>query len=275
MFDDKIIYIPGGSSGIGLAAARQLAGKGAHVHVFARNPARLETALKEISACKIRTGQRFGAKSVDVGDPSGVADIMNAAVNEFGAPDILINMAGQSKPRHFEEITHEQFDRVIKVNLYGTWNTISALLPHMKKKGGYIVNTSSIAGFIGVFGYTDYCASKFALIGFSEALRMELKPCGINVSVLCPPDTDTPMLKEENRIKPMETKAIASGARVLSADKVARDLLKGIAGKKFMIIPGFEGKVVDLLRRWFPSLLMFYMDNTVKKVQKAGKKSRS
>lgn len=69
------------------------------------------------------------------------------------------------------------------------------------------------------------------MIGFSEALRMELKPCGINVSVLCPPDTDTPMLKEENRIKPMETKAIASGARVLSADKVARDLLKGIAGK--------------------------------------------
>lgn len=272
MFKDKIIYIPGGSSGIGLAAAKQLAGKGAHVFIFARTPSRLKTALQEISAAKINDDQRFGARAVDVSDPSRVGDIMNAAVHDFGIPDILINTAGLSEPRIFENVTHEQFDRILKANLYGTRNTIFTLLPHMKKRGGHIVNTSSIAGIIGVFGYTDYCASKFALIGLSEALRMELKPFGINVSVLCPPDTDTPMLRDENKIKPEETKALAGGAKVLSADEVAQDLLKGIIKQKFMIIPGFEGKLIDKLRRWCPSVLMHFMDNTVKKVQTARKK---
>ncbi|MFO7963717.1 MAG: SDR family NAD(P)-dependent oxidoreductase [Desulfobacterales bacterium] len=268
MFHNRIIYIPGGSSGIGLAAAKQLAAKGAHVVIFARNPSRLESAHAEISECKTDSRQRFGATSVDVADPHLTTEAMNAAANEFGAPDVLINMAGQSEPRYADRISHAQFDRIIKTNLYGTWNTISALLPHMKAKGGHIVNTSSIAGFIGVFGYADYCASKFAVVGLSEALRMELKPCGIRVSVLCPPDTDTPMLFDENKIKPPETKALSKRARVLSADAVARGLLLGIAKNRFMIIPGFEGRVIDRMRRWAPSLLMHFMDSSVRKMQK-------
>src|SRR6185503_5941588 len=103
------------------------------------------------------------------------------------------------------------------VNLAGCWHMIQALLPHMKARGGYIVNTASLAGLIGVSGYSDYCASKFALVGYSEALRAELKLVGIEVSVLCPPDTDTPGFATENRTKPEETKAISASARLMSA----------------------------------------------------------
>lgn len=266
---DQKIFIPGGSSGIGLAAAKKMAIRGAHVMIFARNQERLQKAIKEISECRIAGAQRFDAKVLDVCDRNRVEEVMGKAVAEFGAPDILINMAGGAEPRYFENITFDQFDRIIKVNLYGTWNTISVLFPHMKKKGGAIVNTSSIAGFIGVFGYADYSASKFAVIGLSESLRCEFAPLGIRVSVLCPPDTDTPLFEEENKIKPQETKALSGGAKVLSADQVAEDLIKGMEKGKFMIIPGTEGKIIDIFRRFFPSLTASFLDKTVKKVQKS------
>jgi 3-dehydrosphinganine reductase len=269
VFYEKNVYIPGGSSGIGLAVAKKLARQGAHVMIFARNRERLEKAANEISNCRSTAAQRVDAKVLDVCDHMQVEDVMGNAVAGFGVPDILINMAGQAEPRYFENITADQFDRIIKVNLYGTWNTISVLFPHMKKKGGAIVNTSSIAGLIGVFGYADYSASKFAVVGLSESLRCEFAPLGIRVSVLCPPDTDTPLFEEENKIKPLETKALSGGAKVLSADQVADDLIKGMEKGKFLIIPGTEGKMIDIFRRFFPSLTASFLDKTVRKVQKS------
>jgi len=153
------------------------------------------------------------------------------------------------------------------VNLHGCWNTIQALLPHMKAKGrGYIVNTSSVAGLIGVFGYTDYCASKFALIGFSEALRGELKPHGITVSVLCPPDTDTPGFETENLTKPEETRAISAQSKILPPDAIADALLRGMARSTFLIIPGRDGQLGVLAQRLVPGVVRWVMDRTVAKV---------
>jgi short-subunit dehydrogenase len=268
-FLDKNIYISGGSSGIGLAVARKLARQGANVIIFARNPERLQKAVDDISACRASDSQRFDGKAVDVSDYERVKTVMESAVEAFGSPDILINSAGQSEPRYFDQVDFAQFDRIIRVNLYGVWNTISVLLPHMKQKGGAIVNVSSIAGLIGVFGYTDYSASKFAVIGLSEALRSEFAPFGIQVSVLCPPDTDTPMLADENKIKPIENNALSGGAKVLSADQVAEDLIKGMQKGKFLIIPGTDGKIIDIVRRFFPRLITSWMDRTVRKVQKS------
>ena len=268
-YNNRNIFISGGSSGIGLAVARKLAQQGANVIIFARNPERLRKAVDDISACRASDSQRFDGKTVDVSDYDRVKAVMENAVEAFGSPDILINSAGQSEPRYFEQIDFGQFDRIIRVNLYGVWNTISILLPHMKQKGGIIVNVSSIAGLIGVFGYTSYSASKFGVIGLSEALRSEFAPFGIQVSVVCPPDTDTPMLAEENKIKPIETKELSRGAKVLSADQVAEDLIKGMQKGKFLIIPGAEGKIIDILRRFSPRLITFWMDRTVRKVQKS------
>jgi short-subunit dehydrogenase len=181
---------------------------------------------------------------------------------------VLINSAGRARPDYFDRIPCEQMDATMRVNFYGVWHSVSALLPHMKQKGGHIANVSSIAGFLGVFGYTDYCASKFAVMGFSEALRSEVKPYDIRVSVLCPPDTDTPGLAAEEGTKPEETRMIAANAKVLQPEAVAKALIKGIERGRFMIIPGLDGKFTWLIKRLFPRLVDAVMDMKIRKAQK-------
>lgn len=262
---NKNVYITGGSSGIGLAAAKAFSSLGAHVIIFARSQQRLKTALDEIDLLKFSSDQRFSCMSLDVSDHNEVHTKMSRTVQEFGRPDILINSAGIAYPNYFEKISYEKFAQTIHINLFGTWNTCACLVPHMKSAGGHIVNISSIAGFIGVFGYTAYSASKFAVTGFSQSLRSELKPYNIAVSVLCPPDTDTPQLAEENRTKPAETKAIAGNAGIMSPDAVAKALISGMRKHQFMIIPGIEGGFIYRAQRFFPGLVSSIMDFQIKR----------
>lgn len=152
---DKTVYITGGSSGIGLSAGILLAEKGASILIFARGLNQLEQAVDEIRNHSVSGSQRIACIQLDVSNHRAVQDVMARAVNEFGCPDLLINSAGRARPGYFHEISYEQMDETMRINFYGVWNPISALLPHMKQKGGHIVNVSSIAGFLGVFGYTD------------------------------------------------------------------------------------------------------------------------
>jgi 3-dehydrosphinganine reductase len=273
-FSKKNIFITGGSSGIGLACARMFAKTGSNVIIFARGEKRLETALQELDRVRISDTQKFSYMTVDVSDVEDVKNTMTGAVRDFGVPDVLINSAGIAYPNYFEEIPYEKFDEILAINLYGTRNSIASLIPYMKKeKEGYVVNISSMAGVIGVFGYTAYSASKFAVIGFSESLRSEMKPYNIKVSVLCPPDTDTPQLHEENKTKPPETKAIAGNAGIMSADDVAAALIKGMKKERFMIIPGLEGKLIYLAKRFIPCLVNYVMDREIKKVARSAGKA--
>jgi len=146
-------------------------------------------------------------------------------------------------------------------------------VPHMRNNGGgTIVNVSSVAGFTGVFGYTDYSASKFAIIGFSEALKSEVKWDNINVNVLCPPDTETPGFKVENQTKPPETAEISASASLKSPLYVARALIKGIMKNKFMIVPGFDGKLVYYAKRFAPWVVNMSVDASIKKARKKANK---
>ena len=266
-FNGKKVYLVGGSSGIGLSTGKRLSEKGAYIIIFGRSRNRLEQAVKDIASHRMSDRQRFLYKQMDVSDREEVKSVMSGAVSGFGVPDVLINCAGRAVPHHFADVTYEQFDETMKVNLYGTLNTVSILVTHMKERGGYIVNTSSLAGLIGVFGYTDYSASKFAVIGFSEALRSELRPYGITVSVLCPPDTDTPGFEVENRTKPEETKAISASTKLMRPDEVAQALIKGMRKGKFLIIPGFHGKLAFMTKRLFPWLVEYSMERDIKEVQ--------
>lgn len=266
-YQNKTAFIIGGSTGIGLATAKLLAAHGCNVAIFARTISKLETALSVIKQVQKNASQKLHYYSVDTTNNIEVNEVFSKAVIEFGVPDILINCVGIAQPDYFENISFDDFDKTIKTNLYSTWNTVHNILPYMKKNGGYIVNTSSIAGFIGVFGYTDYCMTKFGIIGFSDALRQELAQYNIAVSVLCPPDTDTPGLEAENKNKPAETKEIGGKAKLLQPDTVAQAVLKGIQQKKKMIIPGLDGKLTLLLKRFFPSLLEWIMNSGIKKIQ--------
>ncbi len=267
-FEDRNAYITGGSSGIGLTTAELLAAEGANVLILSRSRDRIDRALGEIEEHRQSEGQRFSGMPLDVSQHDEVNRVMAEAVEQFGIPDLLINSAGKAVPRPFEEISYEQLDDIMRTNFYGAWSTIQALLPHMKKKGGgHIVNVSSMAGFIGVFGYADYGASKFAMMGLSETLRMELRQYDIRVSVLCPPDTDTPGYELENRTKPPETWAIGQTAKLIEPEVVARALLTGIRKERYMILANAEGWLVYLMKRYTPFVLDWMLNRAVRKAQ--------
>jgi 3-dehydrosphinganine reductase len=273
-YQDKVVYITGGSSGIGLALARLMAEKGASVIIFARRQQVLDAALKEVCASGSAAGQRHACLPMDVANRQEVVEVLARAVAAYGVPDVLVNCAGRAIPRYFEDISYEQFDETLKVDMYGTWNTTSVLVPLMKAKGGHIVNVSSIVGFVGIFGYTDYAAAKFGVLGFSEALRSELKRYNIAVSVLCPPDTDTPGFAEENKTKPMETKVISATANVMKPGDVAEALLKGMARKEFIIIPNADGRFTYVMKRLLPGLVEMVTDAQAKTAQQSVRKAK-
>lgn len=112
-----------------------------------------------------------------------------------------------------------------------------------------------MCGFLGLFGYTGYCASKFAVVGFSEALRREMKPHHIQVSVLCPPNTKTPGLESENKIKPKEVLETEEKAKVVGPDEVSKVTLRDFAKDKFMIVPTFDGSLAYYLNRFSPKII--------------------
>ncbi|WP_299026232.1 SDR family oxidoreductase [uncultured Thermanaerothrix sp.] len=247
-FKNCLALITGGSSGIGLALARQLLTEGARIALLARNLEKLEQAREEL--LKVYPEAELTIWSADVANAPQVTALLTTLMERQGVPDLLINSAGMAHPGRFEELPLEIFDQMIAVNYLGTVYVTKAVVPAMLKRGsGHIVNISSVAGFLNIYGYTAYGAAKFAVRGFSDALRMELKPYGIQVSLVFPPDTDTPQLAYENQFKPEVTRALAGNAGVLSPDVVAREILRGIRRNAYLILPGFETKVIYLLAR--------------------------
>jgi 3-dehydrosphinganine reductase len=245
---NKIAYITGGSSGIGLAAAKELAGKGVHVIIFGRRKSALDSACGEIKKHTLMEKQIIGSHQMDVTDDKNVQRGIKNSIRKFGIPDILINSAGIGAADYFENIPLKSFDAVIKTNLYGARNVITALLPCMKGRDGHIVNISSVAGLIPMFGYTAYGTSKFALNGFTECLRGELKQYGISISLICPPEVDTPLIYEEAKTIPPEARAIKNMAGLLKAEPVARAIVRAIEKKRFLVVPGFAAKYLYIVQ---------------------------
>jgi 3-dehydrosphinganine reductase len=261
---NKVIYIAGGSTGIGLSIALQLSKNNNVLVLLARDIKKLEAAKATIeksgsSKCLIY--------AVDAKDYNALKPMLDNAVKEAGAPDLVINCVGRAYPEHFENITAQMMQDTMQTNFGSMWNVAHILVPYMKAKGGKIVNTSSIGGFVGVFGYTDYSASKFAIVGFSEVLKQELNRYNIKVQVLCPPDTETPGFETENQTKPAETKKISESAKLLQPEEVARQAVKGMEGNDFMIIPGFDGKLTYWIKRHLPFVVNMVMDGAIRKVQ--------
>ena len=243
-----IALITGGSSGIGLASAKLLAQQGCHVWLAARREELLKSAVSQLEALRISPDQIFGFTQADLSDPEQVLMVTNQVTLAVGMPDLLINSAGIVEPGRFTELSLDDFQRQMDVNFYATLYMVKAALPGMLERGdGCIVNIASMASVVGLFGYTAYSASKFAVRGFSEALRSELKPHGIHVMLVYPPDTDTPQLAYDNLHKPFETKVISGTAKVMSADMVAGEIMVGIKRRRMTVIPGFDTRLLNRL----------------------------
>lgn len=256
--------ITGGSSGIGKALALQLARQGANISIIARNQERLRAAQIEIEQARRDAGQQVLALSADVGEREQAMQVVVDAIASLGPPHWLITSAGIAIPGYFQELPPEIFEKTMRVNYFGTLYCIQAALPSMaQQRSGHICLISSGAALVGIYGYSAYGPSKFAVRGLAETLRAELKPVGIKVSISYPPDTDTPQLAEENKTKPPATKEINATAKLWSADDVATVILKGIEKGKFELSPGqeisvltrFHSVIAPLLNRYFDSII--------------------
>ena len=240
----KTALVTGGSSGIGLAIARLLAQQGAHVWLVARRKEILETALSAVAAARLDPFQHCGIFPADISDSAQAAAAVEHVRAQSGLPDLLVNAAGITHPGYVQDLSLEIFRAMMDVNYFGTVYITKAALPGMLQRGsGHIINISSMGGCIGAFGYSAYGASKFAVRGFSDVLRSELKPLGIRVSIAFPSDTDTPQLAYEAPFKPPETKALARKVKVMSPEFVAKITLQQAARGRYIILPGLENNL--------------------------------
>ena len=264
----KTVLITGGSSGIGFAIANALVEMDAIVILLARDPDKLNMAKSSI--LENHPTANVEIVSADVADTESLNVLRDNYANNQDIPDILINCAGVARPGYVEELPLEVYRWTMDIDFHGTVNMVKLLLPGMLNRGsGHIINVSSIAGVIGIFGYTAYCGAKFAVKGFSDALRSELIPKGIKVSVLYPPDTDTPQLAWENQYKPKETKAISGTAKPISPAWVAQHTLKDAARGKYSLVPGFEAKLMYFagtrLGNWVYPVMDVLVHSAIKK----------
>lgn len=185
----KVVLVTGGSSGIGRATALRLAGHGAKVAVAARN----QQALEEVASAAIRTGAEALPLPTDVTDSDQCRRAVETTVARFGRLDALICSAGLSMRTYFEGSDLAAMKRVMRVNFFGTLYTTYFAIPHVKRTRGSLVALSSLTGKRGVPSYAVYGASKFAVQGLYEALRVELKSDGVHVGVVSPGFVDTPL----------------------------------------------------------------------------------
>ncbi len=188
----KVIVITGASSGNGAAAARYLAERGAAVVLGARRSDRIEALAKELNDA----GHKAKAVTTDVADKDQVKRMVDAAVEEYGRIDVLLNNAGLMPLAPLERLKTDEWDQMIDINLKGTLYGIAAALPHMKKqKSGHIINVSSVYGHKLGPDATVYCATKFAVRALSEGLRQEVKPYNIRTTVISPGAVATELLE--------------------------------------------------------------------------------
>ncbi|EGY52508.1 beta-ketoacyl-ACP reductase [Neisseria shayeganii] len=190
---NKVAVITGAASGIGLATAEKFAAEGATVIVCDLNQAGIDAAVQAITD----QGGKAEGYVVDVTNKEQINAMRDAVLAKHGRIDTLVNNAGIVMDAQLVKMTEEQFDKVVDINLKGTYNMARALVDTMVAQGsGVILNASSVVGVYGNFGQTNYAATKFGVIGFVKTWSRELGKKGIRVNAVCPGFVSTPILKD-------------------------------------------------------------------------------
>ena len=241
-----VAVITGGASGIGRATARVLAHRGMRIVLADRNRRRLAETEAELTAL----GSPCLAMRCDVTRDEDVAYLARQAIETFGCVDVLMNNAGVVLRGALEAISLEDWHWQFEVNLFGQVRGVQALLPHMLARGtGHIVNTASMSGLVALTGEgAPYIASKFGVVGFSEALALYARPRGVGVSVLCPGSVDTNLAETGRSIGMTPEREVAEtaiaqtiqGNRLQQPAEVAEAVAEAIEQDRFFILPDPE-----------------------------------
>jgi NAD(P)-dependent dehydrogenase (short-subunit alcohol dehydrogenase family) len=242
-FKDRVVVITGAGSGIGRATAIAFAAEKADLVIADINEKSLADAAKDISAL----GARVLTRVVDVSDREAMAAFASAVISERGRVDILHNNAGFAIGARIESLTLDDWDRILKVNLWGVIHGINFFLPHMiKRRQGHIVNTSSVLGLCAAPGTGAYNTTKFAVAGLGETLRAELRRYNIGVTTLCPGVINTAIITNARLRLPEATVVDRDNledfyrSRGWPPERVARAVLKAVRCNRSVVPVGPE-----------------------------------
>jgi short-subunit dehydrogenase len=241
--------LTGASSGIGHALALQLAGAGAHLVLAGRRADRLDA----LAAAARAKGGSAVAVPTDVADAAQRARLVERALAELGGLDVLVNNAGVGATGLFEDAGEERLRRIFEVNFFGTTELTRLALAHLRHgKAPMIVNVASVLGRRAIPGCVEYCASKFAMVGWSEGLRAELARHGVHVLVVCPGGIETEF----------DANLIEAGARFtrrdrrrMSADRCARIIVSAMRRRRNEVVITAEAKLALWANRLVPRLV--------------------
>ncbi|WP_109832633.1 SDR family oxidoreductase [Reichenbachiella versicolor] len=257
----KTVVITGGSSGIGRACAELYATKGFYVVFTGREEERLKHVLQSIE----EKGGEADYIVKDAANTDGAKKVIDFAIKKYGTLDVLICNAGVSQRAMFEDVDLDVFEEIMKINLMGTVKYVKFALPYLVKSQGSIVGVSSINGYRGTPGRTAYSASKFAMQGFFESLRLEMKAKGVHVMVINPGYTSTNIRKFALRGDGVvQGESPRDESKMMSAEKVAKYLYYGQTHHRRDVILTLLGKALIFLNKRFPR----WMDRTVYRVMK-------
>lgn len=261
-------FITGGGSGIGRRIAEMLLAEGTSVAVFDRSSSEeARSALQAIAAGV--AGTRVEFFQADVTDAGRLAQVVAEAAAAIGPPDFALNCAGIQDAKPFSEQPGEDFERVVNVNLMGSRNFAAAVLPHMQR-GAQLALVASLAGLVPSYAYSAYNASKFAVVGLAGALRLDYISQGIEVSVVCPPEVETPMVVEERKSMSAAGKKLKSTAGTLQLQPACDYILAGLKRRRYMIVPGFRARMLTVVQRLFPGTMRWFSERIVVSTVQAG-----
>lgn len=256
--NNKVVIITGASSGIGKETAKVFAKAGCKVVLASRNIDNLKKVEEEIKTFN----DNVLAVQTDVNNFKSLENLIEETLKAFGKIDILINNAGFGIYGWFHQTPFEEIENIMRVNFLGSAYLIHKVLPLMiQQREGIIVNVSSVVGKRGVSGMGIYSASKFALTGLTEALRVEYKKFGIHFIGVHPGTTDTKFFENA---KYYGTSRTQGTFMIMSAEKVAKEILKAVLKRKREIVLTPLGKLTVWINKFFPSFVDFMMSKVIK-----------
>jgi len=266
-FRDKVVIVTGAASGIGRALSQELARRGASVILADINPSPVEEAVGTIT----KADHKAETFVLDVSDYDAVEKMVADTIARYGRLDYLFNNAGIAVGGEVRDCSIDDFRNVINVNLFGVVNGVAAAYPMMVKQGhGHIINTASIDGLIPFPGMVSYVASKYGVVGLSNALRIEGADLGVKVSVVCPGYIKTPIFQTSKIIKIDREKMLKSLPERfgITPEACAQIILRGVQQNKAIIVVTGFAKVLWALQRISPAVIRWIMRRDLRKSRK-------